>query len=71
MAELGPDAVRLQLCIGPAIPIPVPSAVIDADQIEPPGLVRREGEADLIGAQPVRQTARAGDVRRRQLRQRG
>ena len=45
--------------------------VIDADQIKPPGLVRGEGEADLMGAQPVCQATRASDVRCRQLRQRG
>ena len=42
--------------------------VIDADEIEPPGLVGGEGEADLVGVQPARHAARAGDVRRRQLR---
>ena len=48
-----------------------PTGVVDADEIEPPGLVGGEGEADLIGAQPVCQATRAGDVRCRQLRQRG
>jgi hypothetical protein len=47
------------------------SGVIDADEIKPPGLVGGEGETDLIGLEPTRHATRAGDVRRRQLRQRG
>ena len=48
-----------------------PSTIVDAHEVEPTGLVGGEDEADLIGLQPARHAPRTGDVRRRQLRQRG
>lgn len=38
------------------------SFVVNADQIEPAGLVRGEGEADLVTQQPTAEPACAGNV---------
>jgi hypothetical protein len=44
---------------------------IDADQIEPAGLVGRESQADVVAQEPVGKPARAADVDRLQTLPRG